>query len=153
MWQKLLNILLILTALLILGVSIHEVSNKYPNKQEDTILHQEWVGVVEEGESKARYETNNETLYTRSDSFEQIETYIQEVFGEGVGYSWATRVIICESSYNPSAFNPSGASGLFQFQPRTYYHYGGTDIWNWREQVRIAKKMFDLGEQNQWICK
>lgn len=32
----------------------------------------------------------------------------------------ATRVAMCESSLNPSAHNPSGASGLFQFLPSTW---------------------------------
>lgn len=34
--------------------------------------------------------------------------------------AWVTRILECESSFNPAAYNPSGASGVAQFMPSTF---------------------------------
>jgi peptidoglycan hydrolase CwlO-like protein len=64
------------------------------------------------------------------------------------------RVARCESGLNPRAYNPySGASGLFQFMPGTFYAHGGHDIWDPKDQSNVAAKMFAQGQSGAWTCK
>ncbi|MGH7692238.1 MAG: transglycosylase SLT domain-containing protein [Candidatus Dormibacteria bacterium] len=71
-----------------------------------------------------------------------------------VSYSWLLGVAECESGLDPTNVNrSSGASGLFQFMPATFYGHGGTDIWNPVQQADIAAKMFSEGESGEWTCK
>ena len=64
------------------------------------------------------------------------------------------RVAECESSLNPRAYDAgSGASGLFQFMPATFYGNGGHDIWDATDQSNIAAKMFSEGKSGAWSCK
>ncbi len=71
-----------------------------------------------------------------------------------VSYSWLLGVAQCESGLNPTDVNrSSGASGLFQFMPATFYGHGGTDIWDPTQQANIAAKMFSIGESSEWVCK
>ena len=71
----------------------------------------------------------------------------------GVSYTWLLGVAQCESGLDPTAVNAtSGASGLFQFLPATFYGHGGTDIWSAVQQADIAAKMFSLGESGEWVC-
>ena len=62
------------------------------------------------------------------------------------------RVARCESGLNPRAQSSSGASGLFQFMPGTFYGNGGHDIWDPADQSNIAAKMFSQGKSGQWSC-
>ncbi len=71
-----------------------------------------------------------------------------------VSYAWLLGVAECESGLDPTDVNrSSGASGLFQFMPATFYGHGGTDIWNPTQQANIAAKMFSIGESSEWVCK
>ena len=64
------------------------------------------------------------------------------------------RVARCESSFNPRAYDAaSGASGLFQFMPGTFYGHGGHDIWDATDQSNVAAKMFANGQASQWSCR
>jgi peptidoglycan hydrolase CwlO-like protein len=64
------------------------------------------------------------------------------------------RVARCESGLNPHAYDAgSGASGLFQFMPSTFYGNGGHDIWDATDQSNIAAKMFSEGKSGEWSCK
>jgi peptidoglycan hydrolase CwlO-like protein len=64
------------------------------------------------------------------------------------------RVANCESSLNPRAYDSgSGASGLFQFMPGTFYAHGGHDIWDATDQSNVAAKMFAGGQADQWSCR
>ena len=80
---------------------------------------------------------------------------IYAAFGGSPGLTWALRVARCESGYNPRAYNPSsGASGLFQFLPSTWYsHFPGWNIWDPYAQARAARIFYDNGWQSQWTCK
>ena len=70
-----------------------------------------------------------------------------------VSYSWLLSVAECESGLDPTSVNrSSGATGLFQFMPATFYGHGGTDIWNPTQQANIAAKMFSMGESSEWVC-
>ena len=63
------------------------------------------------------------------------------------------RVAMCESGLNPNAHNPSGASGIFQFKPATFYGHGGHNIWDPAEQADIAARMFAAGLSYEWTCR
>lgn len=69
------------------------------------------------------------------------------------------RVMYCESGGRSNAYNRSGASGLFQFMPRTFsanaarVGIAGADIWNPWHQIDVATWMFAKGQSWQWVCK
>ena len=69
------------------------------------------------------------------------------------------RVAWCESRYNPSAYNASGASGLFQFMPRTWAAnsvragYGGASVFDPVASANTAAYMFRNGQAYQWTCR
>ena len=76
----------------------------------------------------------------------------------GVSYWWLRRVAQCESSLNPYAYNRwSGATGLFQFMPGTFYAYARL-IGEWRSpynayaSANVAGYMFHRGLSYQWAC-
>lgn len=72
----------------------------------------------------------------------------------GVSGDQMVRVARCESGLNPRAYNRySGASGLFQFMPGTFYGHGGHDIWDPSDQSEVAAKMFAQGQSGQWTCR
>lgn len=70
------------------------------------------------------------------------------------------RVAWCESRYNPLALNArSGASGLFQFMPRTWAAnsvragYSGASVFDPVASANVAAYMFRNGQAWQWACK
>lgn len=64
------------------------------------------------------------------------------------------RVAMCESGLNPNSYNArSGASGLFQFKPATFYGHGGHNLWDPVDQANIAAKMFSQGLYYEWACR
>ena len=76
----------------------------------------------------------------------------------GVSYDWLLRVATCESGLNPGAYNPSGASGLFQFMPSTYWYFAGRigetrSYWDPYGASNVAAYMFSIGQSYQWTCR
>ena len=76
----------------------------------------------------------------------------------GVSYGWLLRVATCESGLNPGAQNPSGASGLFQFMPGTYFLYASQigetrSYWDAYGSANVAGYMFSRGLSYQWTCR
>lgn len=76
----------------------------------------------------------------------------------GVSYGWLLRVAECESGLNPGAYNRSGASGLFQFMPGTYYLYASQigetrSYWDAYGASNVAAFMFSRGLAYQWSCR
>jgi hypothetical protein len=70
------------------------------------------------------------------------------------------RVAWCESRYNPGAYNTSsGASGLFQFMPRTWAAnsvragYAGASVFDAVANANTAAYMFRNNQAWQWTCK
>jgi len=63
----------------------------------------------------------------------------------------------CESALNLQAYNASGASGLFQFLPTTYWAYARLageprSYWSASGSADVAAWMFAHGLANQWTC-
>jgi len=83
---------------------------------------------------------------------------ITQIFGEHAGQ--ALQVARCESGLNPHAFNPSGATGLFQIMPGTwngtpfqpYTWAKATNMWL---NTQVAYSLFceDGYQWRQWACK
>lgn len=61
----------------------------------------------------------------------------------------------CESRYSPTAANPSGASGLFQFLPSTFAStpYGRLSIWSPYANALAAGWMHEHGRGGEWVCQ
>jgi soluble lytic murein transglycosylase-like protein len=80
----------------------------------------------------------------------------------GVDPTIFKKVMFCESSNNPKAFNkndPNGGSfGVMQFQIATFYSYANKlkiekpDIHNVEQQIKVASYMFSIGQMRQWSC-
>jgi hypothetical protein len=68
--------------------------------------------------------------------------------------AWMRRVPGCESRWNPYAYNPSGATGLFQFLPSTWTttRYGRRSITSAKWQALAAAWMLRQGRSREWVC-
>jgi len=87
-----------------------------------------------------------------------VMSTINQVFGK---HAWgALQVARCESGLNPRAYNPSGATGLFQIMPSTW---NGTPFqpYTWAKatnpwfNIQAAYAIFrqDGSRWQQWTCK
>jgi soluble lytic murein transglycosylase-like protein len=61
----------------------------------------------------------------------------------------------CESGYNPLSYNPSGASGLFQFMPSTFYGYAARigetrSYWDPDAAANVASYAVSTGGLGNW---
>jgi len=90
----------------------------------------------------------------------EIEAIIRAAAAQwGADPTQLLRVAWCESRYNPSAYNASGASGLFQFMPRTWAAnsvragYTGASVFDPVASANVAAYMFRNGQAWQWTCK
>lgn len=161
---------LLFIALVILGVSIYVTvsKDKQRNNGENVQVQSEEVvkptttpstpptkapqpdrrnasasGVIERRDEAIKYRAGA--------SIEEIQGEIRKVFEEGYETDWALFISDCESGFDPFAINPAGYYGLFQYSPSTYKNCGGTDIWDWSEQIIVTKKcMFDGGRQDEF---
>ncbi len=70
--------------------------------------------------------------------------------------AWGLRVAMCESGYNPRAYNPAGPYyGLFQFLMSTYKAtpYGGQDIYDPAANASAAAWKYGQGGAGAWGCR
>lgn len=73
----------------------------------------------------------------------------------GVPRSTLSRIAFCESRFSPTAHNPSGASGLFQFMPGTWAgnRYGQFSVWSaYANALGAAYHMSRYGT-GAWVCR
>jgi hypothetical protein len=89
-----------------------------------------------------------------------IEAIIREAAAaQGADPDQLVRVAYCESRFNPGAYNPSGASGLFQFMPGTWAAnsvragYAGASVFDPVASANVAAWMFARGQAGQWVCR
>ena len=149
------NILLLVIAFTILIISIYvqNTKNKQSNNEQNVVNPTPTILEVSSGSATIRPLAPVPTQEggTYIPTIEEIKEEIQRTFITPEAVLWANVIVFCESGYNPNAVNPSGYYGLFQYSPSTYKNCGGTDIWNWREQIMITKNcMFDHGRQNEF---
>lgn len=90
----------------------------------------------------------------------EIEAVIREAAArQGADAEQLLRVAWCESRFNPGAYNASGASGLFQFMPRTWASnsvpagYEGASQFDPVASANVAAWMFARGSANLWSCR
>lgn len=74
------------------------------------------------------------------------------VYGRG---STLWRKARCESKYDPTAKNPSGASGLFQFIGSTWRStpFGRFSVWSPYANALAAGWMHEHGRGGEWECR
>jgi hypothetical protein len=89
---------------------------------------------------------------------EQWRPLVEQFFGANTDR--ALRVMRCESGGNPSAYNPSGASGLFQHMARYWPEraaaagFGGADIFDPVANVGVAAWLSSAGTDfSHWVCR
>ena len=90
----------------------------------------------------------------------EIEQIIRDAAAaQGADAEQLLRVAYCESRFNPGAYNPSGASGLFQFLPSTWAAnsvragYAGASVFDPVASANVAAFMFARGQAAQWVCR
>ena len=90
----------------------------------------------------------------------EIEAIIRDAAArQGADAEQLLRVAWCESRFNPGAYNASGASGLFQFMPRTWASnsfragYEGASPFDPVASANVAAWMFARGSANLWSCR
>lgn len=91
---------------------------------------------------------------------EEIVTIIRDAAARhGADADQLLRVAWCESRYDPNAYNASGASGLFQFMPRTWAANSarvgltGASPFDPVASANVAAWMFARGSSNLWSCR
>jgi hypothetical protein len=70
----------------------------------------------------------------------------------GADPAYLISIASCESGLNPSAYNPAGYYGLFQFAPGTWASNGYGSIWDPVAQARTAARMIAGGQASAWGC-
>jgi hypothetical protein len=85
----------------------------------------------------------------------EVEAYIVEVFGEDAPAAIA--VAKCESKLNKAALNDKNSNGttdhsVFQINSIHTKRYGSGFKTDWRENVRVAKKIYDAQGWSPWVC-
>ena len=68
----------------------------------------------------------------------------------GLSGAYLLSVAACESGLNPSAVNPAGYHGLFQFSTGTWAATGYGSIYDPVAQARTAARMLAAGQASRW---
>ncbi len=72
---------------------------------------------------------------------------------QGVDGAYLVSIASCESSLNPSAVNPAGYYGLFQFDKTTWAEYGSGSIFDPAAQASAAAGLIAAGQSSRWpVC-
>ena len=68
--------------------------------------------------------------------------------------TWATmcRIAWCESTFNPRARNPSGATGIFQIMPFWFKSVPDADPWTINGSARLARHVYNEQGFPAWSC-
>ena len=86
-----------------------------------------------------------------------VQNLIRQAFAPmgQTAVDWGLRVAACESGYNPNAYNPDGASGVFQFMPSTFRNtpYGNQNIFDATANVDAAAWYYGQHGGGAWSCK
>ncbi len=95
---------------------------------------------------------------TFNSNFNKYSNIIRSAASQyNVSYNLMNSIIACESGYNPLAYNPSGASGIAQFMPSTFYGswniYRSGGLWDATSQIYAMALKISQGGVNAWTCK
>jgi hypothetical protein len=146
--------ILLVIAFTILFISFYEsTKNQQRNNEQNVQNPTETILAVPTGSPTDGYASPKPIRQENRDnpSNEEIYEEIQKIFITQEAINWAKFIAYCESTLNPYAIGSGKYYGLFQYLPSTYKNCGGTDIYDWREQIMITKNcMFDHGRQNEF---
>jgi hypothetical protein len=83
-----------------------------------------------------------------------VTAIVYDAAGEfGLSGSYLASVAACESGLNPSAANPAGFYGLFQFDSSTWAAEGYGSIYDPVAQARTAARLIAAGQAGRWpLC-
>lgn len=100
-------------------------------------------------ELHTKQERKNDAATTTYGS--SIEGVIYEAAAEfGLDGAYLVSVAVCESTLNPTAYNPAGYHGLFQFDQSTWSAYGYGSIYDPVAQARTAARLIAAGQSSRW---
>lgn len=68
----------------------------------------------------------------------------------GLDPNYLVSVATCESGLDPTAYNPAGYHGLFQFDQTTWAAYGYGSIYDPTAQARTAARLIAAGQSSRW---
>ena len=115
------------------------------------------AGAIHAKEMKAELHTEREK---RQASPDPIQSTAAATTTTGVIYAAANEfgldpdyllsVAVCESTLNPTAYNPAGYHGLFQFDQTTWAAYGYGSIYDPTAQARTAARLIAAGQGSRW---
>lgn len=115
------------------------------------------AGLIPAKEMKAELHTEQEKREASPDPIEATAAatttnlVIFEAAGEfGLDPDYLLSVAICESGLNPTAYNPAGYHGLFQFDQTTWAAYGYGSIYDPAAQARTAARLIAAGQSSRW---
>jgi soluble lytic murein transglycosylase-like protein len=95
--------------------------------------------------------------FTANPGAAAVQNLIRQAFAPlgSAAVDWGLRVAACESGYNPNAYNPDGASGVFQFMPGTFRAtpYGSQNIFDATANVDAAAWYYGRYGGGAWSCK
>lgn len=115
------------------------------------------AGLIGAKEMKAGLHTEQEKLEASPDPIEanavgssttSIISAAAVEFGLDPGYLLS--VATCESGLDPTAYNPAGYHGLFQFDQTTWAAYGYGSIYDPAAQSRTAARLIAAGQGSRW---
>ena len=100
--------------------------------------------------SPTETEETTETLVAADYSGSVTEIIYAAAAEFGLSGSYLLSVASCESGLNPSAYNPAGYHGLFQFDQSTWAGYGYGSIYDPVAQARTAAELLAAGQSSRW---
>ena len=115
------------------------------------------AGLIHAKEMKAELHTEKEQREASPDPIEataaatSTDAVIFAAANEfGLDPNYLLSVAVCESGLNPSAYNPAGYHGLFQFDQTTWAAYGYGSIYDPTAQARTAARLIAAGQSSRW---
>ena len=113
------------------------------------------AGVVHAKEMKAELHTSQAKLAASPSPDPIAATSTTGIISEaatefGLDPAYLISVATCESGLNPSAYNPAGYHGLFQFDQTTWAAYGYGSIFDPTAQARTAARLIAAGQSSRW---
>jgi soluble lytic murein transglycosylase-like protein len=90
------------------------------------------------------------TTYVAGTSGSLVEIIRAAASEFGVSGDWMVAIATCESTLNPSAYNPAGYHGLFQYDQTTWAGYGYGSIYDPVAQSRTTARLLAAGQSSRW---